>query len=383
MPSKITEFRVEEPRESSGPRIEDAIAAMTPADESASGVRLAESLSDVTDPEPEVTEDLSEEVAEEVAEEEEEAELEGEEPGDDDAEDETPESEPFKLTLSTAEGADLEVELDGLDDDARAAVELLSEKATVADEMAASYTQVREQAQKNAADKMELQLIEDELRSDPVTYIEEHINEKLASDVVVSMLHNDDVLRAVEDKLEEWMADPSRREVDAANLKVTRIERKNAVAAERAAARTSHEESVAVYAVIEEMIDPTWDRETKKLWVQDAIQDVSNHVSHNKIDRLSPDDVPNVLKARMKQYGATAPDTTKRSRVSAAKQAGEADAKLAEAKKTAKRIKTSVKRRRQAAGTPTGVSASPGSVQLKKGANLDDALAELKKRTRQ
>lgn len=372
--------------------LDDAIREMQPHPDSAAAETkraqerdpeaVLEQAEGVVAEEPESVEETLD--AEMEAEEAEEAsgELDDEHPGDDTDEETAPENDVFKLTLATPEGENVEVELEGLDDDARAAVELLRERATVAEEMAQSYQQVRVQAEQNERDKLELQAIEDELRADPVGYVEERIAPEIRRDLVLQMLHDDDILSAVEDKLEEWLNDSSRREVDAAQRKVQRMELKQKAAAQRAAAQRNHEQAVAIYTTIESMIDPSWDRETQKLWVSDAINDVSAYVSRSKIDTLDPAQIPVVLKARMKQYGAKAPDTTKRPRVSKDEQAGDADAKLAEAKQTAKRIQTSVKRRRQAAGTPAGVSATPGSVKLKPGANLDDALAELKKRTR-
>ncbi len=373
----------------------DAIASMTPDPDSAAawaqeadandpeqmlleaeGQPAPEGETDAAQPaegEPEPEEVASDEGVED--------ELEGEQPGDDTDEEPAPDEAAFKLTLSEGD-EEIEVELAGLGEKEQAALRSLQDRAQAAVEMAESYQKVRAQAEQNQRDMLELQAIEDELKSDPVGYLKDRVDEKIARDLVISMLHNDEILQAVEDKLEEWVAEPARRELDAKEAELRRVKLKQSLAEQKDRDVKRHGNAVEVYRVLESMINPEWDAETQRMWLDDAIKDVGSYVSRNQIDTMPPDQVEKVLERRIRQYGAKKPSATPSSRAPGTKQGSDA-AKIEEAKANAKRIKTSVTRRRRAAGTPSGASATPGSVTLPKGAKLEDAIAELKKRTRQ
>lgn len=387
--------------EMQGPRIEDAIAAMRPDPDAAAAKTWVEEAN-ARDPEGVLMEaegkppaDETEEPAAEVAAVEEEApeaeevsepdeeELEGEEPGDDTEEsEETPEEPAFKLTLTGLDGETWDLELDGLDEQAQKAVQQLQERAQAAEEMAAHYRTVRTQAEKNQRDMLELKAIDEDLRSDPVGYIEDRINPDLQRDLVLSLLHDDAILEAVENRIEEWINDPSKRTVDAKEKELQRIKHRQRIDGERATMERQRENVIAVYGVIESMIDPSWDKETMRAWVDDAVQDVTTYASREQIDTVDPKELPKILARRAKLYGAKEPNATQSSRATARNQGGDS-AKIAEAKEAGKRIKTSVTRRKRAATVPSGAGATPGSMRLPKGATLDDAFEELKKRTRQ
>lgn len=376
--AELTGVKPTEPTEPKGPTLADAIRDMD-------ANMKVEPVEDAEEPVEETGQEPTDEVPAEGQEPVEELEGEESEPeGEEDEEQNGETAEALRLQLQTKDGSEVEIELADLDDEAREAVTLLQDRAKIAEEMAKEWHKVRAVAERQQQNEIELAFIEEELREDPAGYLTQRVRPEIRAEVVKELLLNDDVLQAVEDVLEEWGQDPAIRRELAADLKVKRVERSQERRQQKEIAQRNQQQAQEIYREIEGMVDPAWDAETQRMWVADAVNDVTKYVNRNKIDSLDPSRLPDVLASRMRQYGVKAPAAaSKRPRAAGRSQeGGSGPLDAASAREAGRKIQSKVARRKQAAGTPAGATGSPGGIKLPKGAKLEDALKALRARTR-
>ena len=360
-----------------GPTLGDALANMDPslavepvpeADEDLSG-----------DEELEVPGDEVDEELEDVAPGPPDDELEKEELEEEEAEDE---GEPIEGEVFTLAVGDVELELDVEDEETRAAlVEMQNDLARVGD-VDTMVTRAQEATQKNQQDALYLQQVEDELRIDPAGYIADKVHPSIQVEVAKALLFNDEVLRAVEDTITEWLDDPAKRRVDQAERKEKRIDLREQFREQRERQVTDQENAKAVFGAIMDMTPDDMDHETAKMFHTDALTDLQNYVRTHKITTLDPEQVPHILASRMQLYGIGT-----NARVVRAQPAPKGDKdladKIAEARETGEKIRKRVARRKKVATSPSGAGGAPGRTQIPKGATLDTVLKDLKERVRQ
>lgn len=380
--AELTGVKATEPTEPKGPTLADAIRDMD-ANMKVEPVETEEPEEQTAETE-DAGHDTTPEPVEAEAPEEVEAEPEDDSEPDEGEEEQEGAPEVLRLQLQTKDGNEVEVELTDLDDETREAVSLLQDRAKVAEEMAKEWHKVRAIADRQQQNEIELAFIEEELKEDPAGYLTQRVRPEIRAEVVKELLLNDDVLQAVEDVLEEWSHDPAIRRELAADLKVKRVERSQERRQQKEIAQKNQQQAREIYNEIEGMVDPAWDAETQRMFVADAVNDVTKYVNRNKIDSLDPSRLPEVLASRMRQYGVKAPAAaSKRPRaVGRSPEGGSGPVDAASAREAGRKIQSKVARRKRAAGTPAGATGSPGGIKLPKGAKLEDALQALRARTR-
>jgi hypothetical protein len=307
----------------------------------------------VTEEEPE----LLDEEAEEVEEVEEEPQVEAE-------------GDTFKLTVG-----DVEIELEA-DDETREALEKMQNDLGRVSDIDQMFDRVKDQHQQNMQDRASLEAIEEDLRVDPVGYISERVHPDIKKQLLKEMLYDDDLLQVAEDYIGRWLDDPASRREEAATLRVERVERKQRMSQERERLAEQRREAQAIWDKVMEITPADMDHTEAKMWHRDALVDIQQYVAANKIERLDPEMVPQVLAARMRLYGIGT--NVRRKPAQPASDTADVTADSA-----GEKFRKKVARRRRVASAPTGAGGAPGRTQLPKGATLDDALAALKKRVGQ
>lgn len=374
------------PTETGGPTLSEALAAMDPsltvepvgeADEVV--VEEEAELSEAEAPGDEMVEGTddspvdSETDLEVEAEATAEADLEAEDEG------EPPEEVEGIFTLTVGE---VELDLDVEDADTRAALENMQNDLERVSDIDNMVDRAQELGTKNQQDALALQQIEDELRLDPAGYITDRVHETVQIEVARALLLDDTVLQAVEDTLTEWIEDPSKRKVDAAERKGKRIEQREYFRTQRDRMRSDQANAKAVFNKIMEITPDDMDHATAKMWHSDAISEIQQHVRDKKIETLDPDQIPRILASRMRLYGIG--DTARVVRAQPTDDRGKQLAKdLEDAKKMPERVRRRVASRKKVATTPSGVGGAAGRTQVNKGATLDEVLKDLKQRVRQ
>lgn len=299
------------------------------------------------------------------------------EPVEELVEDETEELEEEVGLEETAEGFTLrvdevEIELEVEDDDTRAALEKMQNDLGRVKDVDELYGRVSNMANEVAANRDELDAIEQEIRLDPVGYIGERVHPTIKAMLLKEMLFDDELLKVAEDTIGEWLDDPASRREQAADAKVQRIERKREAQDARARQGQERKNAQAIWSKVMELTPEAMDHSTAKMWHRDAMAEIQQHVSRNDIDTLSPDDLPRILANRMRLYGIGG---TGRKPAQPTDDRGK---KLVD--ETGEKFRKKVARRRKVASSPTGAGGAPGRTQLPKGATLDDALKELRNR---
>ena len=364
----------EVPTETGGPTLSEALASMDPS-LTVEPVAEAEEVVE-EEAEPSEAEEAPGDEVEETQPGTEELDLEAEAEPEEAEEVEEPEEElelveeagTFTLTLGEVE-LDLEVE----DDDTRAALEKMQGDLGRVKDIDQLYGQIQRTSDQNAQDRAALESIEDEMRLDPVGYITDRVHPTIKVELIKELLQDDEVLRAAETLLGEWMDDPAVRREQIADTKVQRIERKREAAETKVRQGQERQNARALWSKVMEITPQDMDHETAKMWHRDAMMEIQAHVQASNIETLNPDDLPRILASRMRLYGIG--DNAGRSTATPTDERGK---KLAA--ETGERFKRKVARRRKAASSPVGAGGAPGRTQLPKGATLDDALKELRSR---
>jgi len=309
-------------------------------------------------------EEVEQEDAEEVSDELEEVEEADEEVDEEDEEEESEqEGESFEVAVG-----ELEIELDS--EEAAEAIRELQKQADVGTELLAAREDLEKRVREIKLDSDQLAIMEDELRADPVGFLAEKIGPQLRAAVAEDLLLDDEVWKALSDRLDEWRMDDAPRLVAAERRRADRAEFKNQIADRRTQAREGRENAWELRDTIKQMGDKLPDR-TRMVWERAALSRLTDHVkqaeqSGKTIKRIDPKDLDRVLADEIEAFGVNAGEAP-------AEPSGEKPAKDAGEKFRAK----TRKRKKMSSTAPVGAGAGPARREQYKDMSLGDALDSL------
>lgn len=277
---------------------------------------------------------------------------------------EAPAAEDVVVLRAPGDDGPLEVEIEGLSEEQRAGLDALQERADSAAQMEQGLAAIEDQRAQVEQDVAQLDAIELEMRVDPTGFLRDRIKDETKVAVVLDLLHDEDVLGAVEARFEEWSRDPSKRSVAAAEAKAARVERKQELREHVATQAANRERAREVYRAVEGMIPSTMSTSDATSFREDAIADLTKYAREN--NGLEVDDIPEVLARRLRLYGIEAIERSTN---------GTGARTRATTQRTGERLKAqAAKRKRAAATAPSTTGHIPGRARPPKGASLDDAL---------
>lgn len=241
-----------------------------------------------------------------------------------------------------------------------------------------------------AADRAELQSVEDALRSDPAGWMVGHIPEPLrqatAREILLSL--SPEGWEAVMDDVAGWDKDPGARATAATARENARLKAKDATRSQQDERTTDQKQAAAIGEAIGGLIPEDLDDARADRLFDYAVDRLRKHVAQNKLKRLDPGEVPQLL-ADLKvfeDFGVTpasagaAPLAKPATSPAAARPSGPAG-KGKEPSPTREQVQKRVETRRAAAATaPAGAGAGIAGSAPPKGQTFEQRLAWLRGR---
>lgn len=297
------------------------------------------------------------------------------------AEGEEAEEEVFVLAVPGRQPGDpdIEIELEGLDADQREAFQ----------RMRNGYMRKEQLHQERAAFEKRAAAVDEfvvRLEHDPLNVVMAELEADTRVELARHLLADEAVYGKVIDEIAQWDRNPDKRAAAQAELRLARREAADAADRSIGETRAARESVQVIRSAVTSLIPEGMGEDEARGFWESAMYDLQRHANENKLNRMSAEQVVDVLdkSGAFRRYGisradaertvaslnATPTETPARARAKP-RPSEEAD-REAKARTAGERLRSRAARRRVAATTPRGAGSPPARLQMPKGQGVEE-----------
>lgn len=279
-------------------------------------------------------------------------------------------------------------------------IEAMQTAAEEADQLRDEVAGLREAREEIQQDVAELQAIEEELTTDPVPFLMQHVGDDYRAEIVRTIIAtDDDVFQEVAEDVETWIADPRERRVAKAEAEKELTQKTYERQERREQAQEVQRNATEIWNALE-TVAARAERGDRGLLFDDLRDDVAQYADEHERRTMSLEEIAEIprVQRRLRTYGIEPEvvvelntnggrrDGPRRARgrngreVVEAEPAGEREEELAEEaekyRKHGERLRKAYARKKDAAastGPGAGASTAGGEQEALRGATLDEA----------